>query len=364
MSYRFIRNVILKGLLLFLAINLAWGLIGVSNAGRFSLYNSLLRGRERLPYGENPAESYNLSLYDIDAMLASHKLSGTPKAADEFRVIVLGDSSTWGTLLKPEQTLAGVLDNAGLRAEGDRQVRMYNLGYPTLSLMKDLMLLEEAMRYAPDLILWPVTLESFPRGKQLESPIVANNPARVNDLITRYELELTPLAEKSSFWQRTLIGQRRSAADRLRLQLYGVMWSATGIDQAYSADYTPAQRDLEDEQDYYDWRPPEIPADGLAMDVLEAGMQIAGDVPVVLVNEPILISAGMNSDIRYNFYYPRWVFDAYRAALADACSTNGWTCLDLWDAVPQEHFTNTAIHRDAEGEALFAQRIIEAGIIP
>jgi hypothetical protein len=32
--------------------------------------------------------------------------------------------------------------------------------------------------------------------------------------------------------------------------------------------------------------------------------------------------------------------------------------------VPQEHFTNTAIHRDAEGEALFAQKIIESGWLP
>jgi hypothetical protein len=100
------------------------------------------------------------------------------------------------------------------------------------------------------------------------------------------------------------------------------------------------------------------------MDVLDAGMQMAGEVPVVLVNEPILVSEGENSDIRYNFYYPSWVYDAYRAALANACSENSWTYLDLWDAVPQEHFTNTAIHRDAEGEALFAQKIIESGWLP
>lgn len=364
MSYRFIRNVIVKGLVLFLVFNFAWGLFEGGTAGRFSLYNNLLKGRERLPYGDNPAESYNLSLYDIDPMLASHKLSGTPKAADEFRVIVLGDSSTWGTLLKPEETLAGVLDAAGIQTEDGGRVRVYNLGYPTLSLMKDLMLLEEAMRHSPDLVLWPVTLESFPRAKQLDSPIVANNPARVNALISDYELNLPPLEENITFWQRTLIGQRRAVADRLRLQFYGVIWSATGIDQAYSTNYTPAQRDLEANEDYYGWQPYKIPEDGLAFDLVSAGLQMAGEVPVILVNEPILISEGANSDIRYNFYYPRWVYDEYRAIFNETCSEQGWTCLDLWDAVSQAHFTNTAIHRDAAGEVLFAQKIIESGWLP
>ena len=57
--------------------------------GTLSLYNTLLPGRERLPYGEQPAQSYNLSLYNIPAMMASHTLA-RPKAADEFRVIFIG----------------------------------------------------------------------------------------------------------------------------------------------------------------------------------------------------------------------------------------------------------------------------------
>ncbi len=364
MNYRFIRNVIIKGLLLFLVINLAYGLLNSGSLSRLSLYNSLLNGRDRLPYGENPAESYNLSLFDIDAMLASHRLSGAPKPADEFRVIVLGDSSTWGTLLRPEETLAGQLDAAGLVTADGRQVRFYNLGYPTLSLVKDLMVLEEAMQYSPDLILWPITLESFPRQNQLESPIVANNPVRVNALIKKYDLNLTLIEENNSYWQRTIVGQRRALADRLRLQFYGIMWSATGIDQSYPQDYTPAQRDLEAEEDYYGWTPPEIPGDGLALDLVSAGMEIANGVPVILVNEPILISEGSNSDIRYNFYYPRWVYDGFRLAFNETCRAEGWTCLDLWDVVPQEHFTNTAIHRDAVGESIFARKIIDSGLIP
>jgi hypothetical protein len=113
-------------------------------------------------------------------MMQSHKLTAGVKPADEFRVIVIGDSSAWGTLLRPEETLAGLLGSAGLSTTEGRKVRVYNLAYPTLSLTKDLMILEEIKPYQPDLILWLVTLESFREAAQLESPIVANNLHRVN----------------------------------------------------------------------------------------------------------------------------------------------------------------------------------------
>ena len=363
MTPRFIRNVLLKGLLLFALIHFACALIPSDGLGRISAYNSLLRGRERFPFGETPREAYNFSLYNFEAMFAAHRLDGTPKAADEFRVLVIGDSATWGTLLKPEETLAGQLDAAGLISADGRRVRVYNLGYPTLSLVKDLMVLERAMSYQPDLILWRVTLESFPRDRQLESPIVAHNPQRVRQLIERYQLAITMPAAKPTFWQRTLIGRRRELADLLRLQLYGVMWTATGIDQLYPPSYPPAGRDLEADESFHHWQPPAFPEDGLALDLIQAGMKIAGEVPVVLVNEPIMVSNGENSDIRYNFYYPRWAYDLYRQTLAEASSANGWKYFDLWDLVPQEHFTNSAIHLDAQGEEMLARRLIDAGLI-
>lgn len=362
MDRRFLRNVFLKTLLLFAVFNLLWAAFNPS-LGNLSAYNLLLRGRERLPFGEDSASSYNLSLYDLDAMFASLKLAGTPKSRDEFRVFVVGDSSTWGTLLRPEETLAGLLDGARLKTDDGRTVRVYNLGYPTLSLTKDLMVLDEAMQYEPDLILWSVTLESFPRERQLESPIVANNADRVSSLIERYALDLDAPVNETSFWEKTIVGQRRALADLLRLQLYGVMWSATGIDQTYPADYEPAARDLEADESFGDWQPPSIPADGLVWDVVAAGMQRAGDVPVVLINEPVLVSSGENSDVRYNFYYPRWAYDQYRTSFKNTCTANGWTCLDLWDVIPEERFTNSAIHLDPLGEAILAGKIIETGVI-
>jgi hypothetical protein len=55
MDTRFIRNVILKALALFVAANLvfaAWNPLAL--LGHLSAYNRLFPGRERFPFGENP----------------------------------------------------------------------------------------------------------------------------------------------------------------------------------------------------------------------------------------------------------------------------------------------------------------------
>ncbi len=358
---RFIRNVLLKALGLFILFNLLYAALNpLGWLGRISAYNLLFPGRARLPFGENPQRSYNLSLYSIDAMFASHEVAGARKAADEYRVIVVGDSSVWGTLLRPEETLAGQLNAAGLRC-GEKRVRAYNLGYPTISLLKDLMLIDEARRYQPDLVIWPLTLEAFPSDKQLFSPIMANNPERTAALLARYGLagieHNTGGGGLAAFYARTLIGQRRALADLLRLQAYGVMWAASGVDQEYPEKYNPAQRDLDADLSFHDWQEPAQFAEGdLAWDVLAAGVGAAG-APVLLVNEPILISRGQNSDLRYNFFYPHWAYDQYRQLLAQRAQAAGWNLLDAWDLVPQEEFTNSAIHLTPQGEALLAQAV-------
>lgn len=360
---RFLRNVLFKTILLLIAINLAFSVFpSLDGLGRISAYNILFPGRERFPFGEDPQRSYNLSLYNLEAMFASHILDGVNKPEDEYRVLLIGDSSVWGTLLHPDQTLAGQLNALNLSVCG-KQVVTYNLGYPTISLLKDLMILDAAMHYQPDLIIWPLTLEAFLRSKQMNSPIVANNSIRVRNLIARYDIKLDPNSPElvdSSFWQRTVFGRRRELADLVRLQIYGVLWAATGIDQVYPADYAPAARDLEAKLDYHGWQPAELPADELAFDLLENGIRIAEDTSILFVNEPMLISRGKNSDIRYNFFYPRWAYDEYRSRLIALAQQNNWQLLDLWNLLPESEFTNSAIHLTPAGQAVMAQRVGEA----
>jgi hypothetical protein len=361
---RFTRNVLVKALLLFLAANLLFAFTTPLPAlGRLSAYNHLFPGRPRLPFGERPDLAYNLSLFSLDAMFASHELEGHSKPADEYRIILIGDSSVWGFLLEPEQTLSARLNAAGLTTPDGKRLRAYNLGYPTMSLTKDLLMLSRAVRYQTDLIVWLVTLESFPDDKQLVSPIVQHNPRPVRELITTYSLSLNadaPTFVVPSRWEQTIIGQRRALADWLRLQLYGVMWAATGIDQYYPAAYEPPQKDLPADETFHGLKPPILAADDLALDVLTAGVKLAGSVPVLFVNEPAYISTGENSDIRYNFFYPRWAYDQYRQMMAERSREYGWYYLDVWDLVPAIEFTNSAIHLTPAGEGLLADKVSEA----
>jgi hypothetical protein len=81
---------------------------------------------------------------------------------------------------------------------------------------------------------------------------------------------------------------------------------------------------------------------------------------VTFVNEPILVSQGKNSDLRYNFFYPRWAYDQYRQQLSSLAQSSGWEYLDLWNLVDQAEFTNSAIHLTPAGEKLLAERVGQA----
>jgi hypothetical protein len=352
-DWRFLLRVALKALALFVLLNLAFAAARPLDAlGRLSLYNVLFPGRARLPYGEIPAEDYNLTLNNLPAMLASHELA-RPKAADEFRVLLLGDSGVWGWFLRHPDTLAGQLNALDLRAADGWRVVVYNLGYPVMSLTKDLLLLDAALSYDPDLILWPVTLQSFARGRQLDHPLLQQNAGRVRALIMAYDLALDPADPRlvdRTFLGETLVARRRDLADLLRLQTWGGAWAAAGHDQAIPADIPPRQSDFDADESWLDVPEPRpLTADDLTFDVLRAGIARAGDVPVVIVNEPIYISAGRNSDLRYNAFYPRWAYDQYREQLAGLAAAEGWTYLDLWDAIPPGEFTDTPVHLTPEG---------------
>jgi len=359
-----IARVLIIAAVMFAACNVIFAALNpMEMLGHVSLYNVVVPGRERLPYGEDSARSYNLSTYNLPAMFASHVIA-RPQAADEFRVIVIGDSGTWGWLLDNQDTLAGQINAQNLTTADGKRVVAYNLGYPVMALTKDVLVLEEALKYQPDLIVWPVTLESFPRSKQLFPSIVQNNAARVRALIARYQLNLDsedPRLVDPDLLGKTIVGQRRNLADWLRLQALGFSWAATQIDQALPAEIKLRQADFEKDSSWQDFKEPAaLTENDLAFDVLGAGLQLAGDVPVLIINEPMFISRGENSDLRYNSFYPRWAYDQYRALLNGKTAANNWHYLDLWDSIAPDEFTDTPVHLTPQGMAQFAQAVGEA----
>ncbi len=320
---------------------------------RISLYNIIFPGRERLPFGESPKTAYNFSIGSLDAAFASHKISGAPaKDPLTLRVIAVGDSSGWGTLLLPEETLCGQLD--GKKLTDGRTVACYNLAYPTLSLTKDYLLLNRAMDFDPDLILWPMTMESFSADNQADNELVRANMEEYYKCFP----DAAPETAEVSPVEKSIWGQRREAADWLRLQLYGLMWAGTGIDQNYPDEYPPLRIDQEADPSFHGYEGA-LPDEALAWDVLEKGLALAGETPVLIINEPILISSGKNSEIRYNYYYPREAYDSWHESLTARARENEWNFLDLWDVLETKDFTNTAIHYNAESASYLAEKTFE-----
>ena len=69
-------SIIGKTILIFAALNLIFAIwLPLPALGRVSAYNHLFPGRKRLPYSDNPKKAYNLSLYNLEAMFASHEIA-------------------------------------------------------------------------------------------------------------------------------------------------------------------------------------------------------------------------------------------------------------------------------------------------
>lgn len=362
MDTRFLRSVLWKTLVLFAGVNLVFGGLNWRPVlGKVSAYNLIFPGRQRFPFGETPEKSYSLNTYNLDTMFSTLEINRGIKSKDEFRIIMIGDSSVWGTLQHPEETIAAQLQSGFPDLIVGKKLKVYNLGYPTDSTFKDLLILDKARQYQPDLFIWMVTLDSMAAANQLNSPVILQNKTLARQYIQSFNLSIPQdsLNEETTIWSNSLVVQRKELAEWLRLQLYGFMWASTGIDQYYPPVYSLAQRDLDQDTGYLKKEGP-LHSTEIALDVVQAGMTLAGNTPILLVNEPILISSGSNSDIRYNFNYPRWAYDQYREILANHAGESNWIYMDLWNAVPESEFTNTAFHITPTGVKMIINPIADA----
>ncbi|MCL4254062.1 MAG: hypothetical protein KJ043_09815 [Anaerolineae bacterium] len=357
-TWGFIFRVVIKAVVLFIIANLlfAW-LQPMDTLGRLSLYNTLFIGRERLPYNQDVVEDYTVTLDNIPAMFATHEIN-RPKADDEYRVLLVGDSATWGFLLPAHHTLAQQLtDKRYLLADG-RRVVAYTIAHPVMSLTKDLLLLDEAMNYQPDMVVWLVTMQSFSQERQLSAPITQRNPDRIRRLIADYGVSLNPDDPRfiqPDFWDDTLIGQRRMIADWIRIQSYGVMWQSTGIDHLVLSS-SLRRNDFDEDFSWENFDAPQtLTTDDLAFDMIVAGHEMVGNIPLILVNEPMFIADGRNSDVRYNNFYPRWAYNQYRELFTQLADEQNWRYCDVWDAMPPDSFTDSPVHMTAYATGDFSQ---------
>jgi len=349
--------VFIKALSVFVLINVLYGLIQPPVAD-VSAYNSIFPGMKRMPFGisEDP---FTVAMDDLDALFVSHEISAEKKP-DEIRVALIGDSSVWGEGLFLSDTLSGQWNQLNPRC-GGKTIKVYNLGYPHPSILKDLMFIEEAQERQPDAILWFVTLNTLMNQNRL-NPFITANRARALQILNAYDFPYAPkkaLSEMDEgFYQRTLLGQRSFLARWMKLQALGLIWSVTGKDRNDSP-HQPAviSPDVKRDPGYRGMEPGSDLRASLLLGALEAGYDLAGETPLALVNEPIFVASGQNSAIRYNDLYPRWAYDQYRDIVAAHAQAASQTYLDLWDAVPPEFFFDPALYFNADGKRLLAERI-------
>ncbi len=342
-------RIFIKGTAIFLLVEFIF-LSFRPDLSLLNIYAPLGIKRTRFPTSTHAPEDAALDVGNLDAMFASHIVS-QPKANGEFRVLLLGDSAMWGFLLPPEQTLSGQLNALNLTC-GDKKIQVYNLSYPRSSATKDLMILDKAMNYQPDLIIWPVTLYTLMPKTRVDHWLIGQNLDELYSLDARFHF--LPRSFPPESFSDKILGPQRALFRILRYQLYSLVNLATGVDQIQTT-YDNVPTELPSELKFEGMNPPTVTPQQISIDEVQDFYLLAKNVPVILVNEPIMIAKGVpNSDIYYNYYYPRWVYDQYRQILGAAAAQNGWNYLDLWDKFSSDYYTNTPLHLNPEGERQFA----------
>jgi lysophospholipase L1-like esterase len=286
-------------------------------------------------------------------MVSSHIVS-QPKAPDEYRVLVFGDSAVWGLQLAPNQTLPSQLNALSLIC-GNKKVTTYNLSFPRSSSTKDLMILDKVRQNQPDMIIWLITWYTLMPKTRVDHVLVNQNPDEFYKLAQRFDFlpkDYQPLSLLDE-----VFNQQRALFRTIRYQLYPMIQFATGIDQIPGPpEIMPAG--LSSDTTFEGLKPPTLRKSQVSLDQVQDFYELAGRTPVLLINEPMLILSGIpNSDIRYNSYYPRWVYDQYRQYLGEAAYQNGWNYLDLWNLFPPDYFTDTPLHLTPDGQHKLAETL-------
>ena len=350
-----LSRVLIKAFSLFVIINLVYPLMN-SQVARISAYNVIFPGRTRLPFGVT-GDPYTITVDNLDTMFASHLISAG-KGSNEFRLALIGDSSVWGENLGASEVISEQWNRLNVQC-GAKLIKAYDLGYPHPSILKDLVILDKVIEYDPDLIIWFVTLNSL--ISQRVNPFLTANQDRVNTILDMYDIPFrggSRLNRKEPvFFENTLVGQRSNLARQIKLQMLGIVWTATGADTNTLSNDERPDFDVGDDPRYQGMQPPDDLRDMLLFGALDAGRSIAGSIPILLVNEPVFVTHEADSQVRYNVTYPRWAYDQYRAAMNGQAQTLRWNYLDLWNAIPPEYFSDAGLHLSPHGERLLIEQV-------
>jgi hypothetical protein len=358
-SLRVLIRVLTKAVLLLVITNVVFLAAGIDPVSRLLTFNTwwlVGHGRARLVY---PSDFANGQL-PVEALLAAHEIAYTPKARDEYRVVTLGSSGILGWGLEDRETFTAQLNTRRLTINGKRVVA-YNLAYPSPQMPREIAILDAAMAYQPDLVIWFAAMETFNNSLALYEV----NPAAID---LNYQ-RLKQRADMSGLtaWLDTRVPPEQAALSwRSWLAIHNEnalpVWFATLFYPFNTPSIGRTNRRLAREalpgQAKYraaDFEP--MPNEVWQFLPVARGLTDGVGARLLLINQPIFIGSGARSDTLYNQAYTRALYDHYRETLSQYTRDHQIWYADLWNAVPPSYFTDDVLHMDAAGTSLLVERV-------
>jgi hypothetical protein len=183
--------------------------------------------------------------------------------------------------------------------------------------------------------------------------LIQLNQPRMVRLTARFGLAdvnaLTYTESGDAWWQHSFFVKRQAIYHWLQFQslsLEAVQFIR--VTQTVTSEPIPAQPAMLPDDPAY------VPMPNPTWRALTALRDLAG-IPMLIVNEPILIMPG--STVNYNSMYGRDLYDHYRTIFKTFCASNRLWCLDIWDALTPNDYTDSPLHHTDNGNAIIAQAL-------
>lgn len=369
-SPRQLMRIMIKAIVLLLICDaLQIGLNVASIIEQWAIYKSFTPPTARLGFANQIGDPI---WWRLDALLDAHEIA-QPKAPDEYRVIFLGDSATFCLYCRSTEAIPQLFTELGATIDGKR-VRAYNLAYPGSDWLKDILILKHALKYQPDAIVWLVTAKGSgdqPLPQEPDAHLITRlNADELPSLARQYNLdtwETRRYADADAWYQQSIWTHGGRYRDWLVLIARSIgnalIYPGKDLTQEYLLPGEPvatkpiqAVAEINSSLPGYDRFP------NRQWDLLLAGQRMAQEahIPLLIVNEPIYVGSGPNSEVNYNSFYERDLFDRFRAAMTDFTQQHNLTYLDLWNRLPPENFSNTSLHYNLEGNRRVAEEVMKA----
>lgn len=315
-----------------------WGLVG--------------HGRSRLIYTTDVANGQ----LPIEAMLAAHEIAYTPKAANEFRVLILGNSGPYGANLSDEETLSSLLNSRNIHING-KKLTAYNLAFPSTTVVMSAMILDAAAQYQPDLVISFLSANMFNNREGYWDDLFiffSVNRNRLESIAARYgmtEWLSVRLSPRPDWYKWIAIRDQNLFPVWLGSLFYPFVKPVI-----QTTEWRIAADPIPDDPNNFEDVPGTYPIMNDVWQFLDVSQTIveAAGARILFINQPMLTLDNPHS---YSKLYGRAFYDAYYQSLNDYVDQKQLWYEDFWRVVPAENFTDSELHIDAAGWGMVADQL-------